>query len=65
MPSAWGALQQVDGLARGWVDHAFDRAGHLVDRVFLWLLALVGLGLVGGLVLVVLVTRAWRRRAAG
>ncbi|WP_163988485.1 chemotaxis protein [Pyxidicoccus caerfyrddinensis] len=56
-----GALQQVDGLAHGWVDHAFDRAGHLVDRVFLWLLALVALGLVGGLVLVVLVTRAWRR----
>jgi hypothetical protein len=56
-----GALQQVDGLARGWVDHAFDRAGHLVDRVFLWLLALVALGLVGGLVLVVLVARAWRR----
>ncbi|WP_246356653.1 chemotaxis protein [Pyxidicoccus fallax] len=54
-------LQQVDGLARGWVDHAFDRAGHLVDRVFLWLLGLLGLGLVGGLILVVLLARAWRR----
>ncbi len=55
------ALQQVDGLAMGWVDHAFDRAGRLVDRVFLWLLALLGLGLVGGLVLVVLLARVWRR----
>jgi hypothetical protein len=58
-------FQQLDGLARGWVDHAFDRAGHLVDRVFLWLLALVGLALVGGLILVALVARAWRRRAVG
>jgi hypothetical protein len=58
-------LQQLDGLGRGWVDHAFDRAGHLVDRVFLWLLALVGLGLVGGLLLVVLLARAWRRRPVG
>ncbi len=54
-------LQQLDGLALGWVDHAFDRAGLLVDRVFLWLLGLVGLGLVGGLVLVALLARVWRR----
>ncbi|WP_375760738.1 chemotaxis protein [Corallococcus exercitus] len=54
-------LQQLDGLARGWVDHAFDRLGPLVDRVFLWLallLVLLGVGgVLGGLVL----TRAWRR----
>ncbi|NBD08685.1 MULTISPECIES: chemotaxis protein [Corallococcus] len=54
-------LQQLDGLARGWVDHAFDRLGPLVDRVFLWLTllgVLVGAGaLLGGLML----TRAWRR----
>ncbi len=54
-------LQQVNGLALGWVDHAFDRAGHLVDRVFLWLLALVGLGVVGGLIAVALLARAWKR----
>ncbi|MFP2902913.1 hypothetical protein ACLEQD_42560, partial [Corallococcus sp. 4LFB] len=36
------ALQQLDGLARGWVDHAFDRLGPLVDRVFLWLALLLG-----------------------
>ncbi|RKH51063.1 chemotaxis protein [Corallococcus llansteffanensis] len=54
-------LQQLDGLARGWVDHAFDRAVPLVDRVFQWLLALVALGLVGGLVLVTLLIRLRRR----
>ncbi|NNB89111.1 chemotaxis protein [Corallococcus exiguus] len=51
------ALQQLDGLARGWVDHAFDRLGPLVDRVFLWLTLLAVLLGVGGLLL----TRAWRR----
>ncbi|MCP3137518.1 chemotaxis protein [Pyxidicoccus xibeiensis] len=56
-----GTLEQLDGLAVGWVDHAFDRAGRLVDRVFLWLLALVGLGLLGAGVVGVLVVRAWRR----
>ncbi|MHA7632683.1 chemotaxis protein [Corallococcus sp. M7] len=50
-------LQQLDGLARGWVDHAFDRLGPLVDRVFLWLTLLTVLLGVGGLLL----TRAWRR----
>jgi len=33
-----------------------------VDRVFLWLLALVGLGLVGGLLLAVLLPHARQRR---
>ncbi|MBN9683721.1 MULTISPECIES: chemotaxis protein [unclassified Corallococcus] len=51
------ALQQMDGLARGWVDHAFDRLGPLVDRVLLWLTLLGAGGLLGGLLL----TRAWRR----
>ncbi|WP_241759259.1 chemotaxis protein [Pyxidicoccus parkwayensis] len=58
-------LQQLDGMTRGWVDHAFDRAGNLVDRVFLWLLALVGLGVVGGIIVAALVLRAWRRRPVG
>ena len=53
-------LQQVDGLAGGWVDHAFDRATRLVDRVFLWLLGLALLMLVGGLLIAVVVARAWR-----
>ena len=53
-------LQQVDGLAGGWVDHAFERATHLVDRVFLWLLGLALLMLVGGLLIAAVVTRAWR-----
>ncbi|RYZ38886.1 MAG: chemotaxis protein [Myxococcaceae bacterium] len=54
-------LQQVDGLARGWVDHAFDRLGPLVDRVFLWLALLVALVGVGGLLGAWLLTRALRR----
>lgn len=58
-------LQQLDGLARGWVDHAFDRAGHLVDRVFLWLAVLLAVGLVGGVLLALLLLRAWRRRPVG
>ncbi|MGE6762422.1 chemotaxis protein [Corallococcus interemptor] len=50
-------LQQLDGLARGWVDHAFDRLEPLVDRVLLWL-TLLGVGaLLGGLLL----ARALRR----
>ncbi|QAT86947.1 methyl accepting chemotaxis protein [Corallococcus coralloides] len=54
-------LQQLDGLARGWVDHAFDRLGPLVDRVFLWLALLAVLLGVGGLLGGLLLTRAWRR----
>ncbi|WP_223635405.1 chemotaxis protein [Corallococcus sp. EGB] len=54
-------LQQLDGLARGWVDHAFDRLTPLVDRVFLWLALLAVLLGVGGLLGGVLLTRAWRR----
>ncbi|CAM4154272.1 chemotaxis protein [Corallococcus exiguus] len=54
-------LQQLDGLARGWVDHAFDRLGPLVDRVFLWLTLLAVLLGVGGLLGGLLLTRAWRR----
>lgn len=54
-------LQQLDGLAGGWVDRAFDRANHLVDRVFLWLLALGALALVGGVIIAALLSRAWRQ----
>ncbi|RKH69299.1 chemotaxis protein [Corallococcus aberystwythensis] len=54
-------LQQLDGLARGWVDHAFDRLGPLVDRVFLWLALLSLLVGVGGVLGGLLLTRAWRR----
>ncbi|NOK34386.1 chemotaxis protein [Corallococcus exercitus] len=54
-------LQQLDGLARGWVDHAFDRLGPLVDRVFLWLALLLVLLGVGGVLGGLLLTRAWRR----
>ncbi|NPC75235.1 chemotaxis protein [Corallococcus sp. AB004] len=54
-------FQQLDGLARGWVDHAFDRLGPLVDRVFLWLTLLAVLLGVGGLLGGLLLTRAWRR----
>ncbi|MBN8466516.1 chemotaxis protein [Corallococcus exiguus] len=54
-------LQQLDGLARGWVDHAFDRLGPLVDRVLLWLTLLAVLLGVGGLLGGLLLTRAWRR----
>ncbi|RKH49975.1 chemotaxis protein [Corallococcus sp. AB050B] len=50
-------LQQLDGLARGWVDHAFDRLEPLVERVLLWLTLLGVGGLLGGLLL----TRALRR----
>lgn len=55
-------LQQLDGLAGGWVDHAFDRANHLVDRVFLWLLAIAALALVGGLLIALVLARGWRAR---
>ncbi|XXF79984.1 chemotaxis protein [Myxococcaceae bacterium GXIMD 01537] len=48
------ALQQLDGLAHGWVDHAFDRADRLVNHIFLWVLALAALALLGGLGLVLL-----------
>ncbi|MCY1045115.1 chemotaxis protein [Corallococcus sp. bb12-1] len=54
-------LQQMDGLARGWVDHAFDRLGPLVDRVFLWLVLLVALVGAGGLLGAWVLTRALRR----
>ncbi|MFP2910426.1 chemotaxis protein, partial [Pyxidicoccus sp. 3LFB2] len=53
-------LQQLDGMAGGWVDHAFDRTTRLVDRVFLWLLGLAALALVGGLLIAAVVARAWR-----
>ncbi|MBN8226788.1 chemotaxis protein [Corallococcus macrosporus] len=54
-------LQQLDGLARGWVDHAFDRLGPLVDRVFLWLALLMVLLGVGGVLGGWVLARAWRR----
>lgn len=54
-------LQQVDGMVRGWVDHAFDRLGTLVDRVLLWLALLLLLMGVGGVLGGLLLTRAWRR----
>lgn len=52
------ALQQVDGLARGWVDHTFDRAADLVGRVWLGLLGL------GVLLAGVLLARGRRGRTA-
>lgn len=55
------ALKQLDGLAVAWMDHAFDRAAGLVDRVFLWLLGLLALALVGGIIIAALLARAWRR----
>jgi hypothetical protein len=55
------ALQQIDAMGYRWVDHAFDRADRLVDRVFLWVLALAGLLLLGGLLLAALLIRGWRQ----
>lgn len=58
------ALEQIDAMGYRWVDHAFDRADRLMDRVFLWVLALAGLLLLGGLLLVALLVRGWRRSRA-
>lgn len=58
------ALQQIDAMGVRWVDHAFDRTDRLVDRVFRWLLALTGLLVLGGLVLVALLVWGWRRTGA-
>ncbi|QRO03038.1 chemotaxis protein [Archangium violaceum] len=55
-------LAQMDPLARGWVDHAFERATGLVNHIFLWLLGLLVLFLLGVLVAAALLARAWRRR---
>ncbi|MBL0694782.1 chemotaxis protein [Comamonas sp. JC664] len=53
------ALRQLDGVARGWVDHAFERAMQLLVRVCLALFALLlGVG-------VLLVVARGRGRAAG
>ncbi|MBU8895047.1 chemotaxis protein [Corallococcus sp. M34] len=56
-------LEQLDGVGRGWVEESFTRATRLVDRVFLWLFALVGLGLVGGFGVGLVLLRAWRQAA--
>lgn len=54
------ALQQLDGLGRGWVDHAFDRAAHLLGRVCLAVFVLLlGVGVL------LAVARGRRGRAAG
>src|SRR5215217_2379864 len=55
-------LQQGERIGYGLVDHAFQRAATLVDRVFLWLLGLTLLGVVGAIAVAFLLTRAWRRR---
>ncbi|WP_342380794.1 chemotaxis protein [Myxococcus stipitatus] len=55
-------LQQGERIGFTLMDHAFQRASGLVDRVFLWLLALMALGLVGALLIAALLTRAWKRR---
>jgi|GEM_PF-3586824 len=54
-------LAQLDPLARGWVDHASDRATGLVNHIFLWLLGLLVLCLLGMLLAAALLARAWRR----
>ncbi|MBJ6763061.1 chemotaxis protein [Myxococcaceae bacterium JPH2] len=54
-------LEQLDGVGRGWVEQSFASATRLVDRVFLWLFALVGLGLAGGFVVGLVLVRAWRQ----
>ena len=59
------ALADVDRMGSAWVDQAFDRAARLMDRAFLWLLALVGVLVLGGLVALLLVLSAWKRRAPG
>lgn len=53
-------LEQIDAMGYRWVEHAFDRADRLVDRVFLRVLVLAGLLLLGGLLLVALLS--WGRR---
>ncbi|MFY2557521.1 chemotaxis protein [Corallococcus terminator] len=55
-------LQQGERIGYGLVDHTFQRAAMLVDRVFLWLLGLMLLGVVGAIAVAFLLTRAWRRR---
>jgi hypothetical protein len=55
------ALQEIDAMGYRWVDHAFDRMDRLVDRAFRWVLALAGLLLLGGLLLVALLLWGWRR----
>lgn len=54
-------LAQLEPLARGWVDHAFDRATGMVNHIFLWLLGLLVLFLLGVLLAAALLARAWRR----
>ena len=44
------------------VDHAFDRAQRLVDRMFLWFAGLLLLAVLGGALLALLLLRAWRHR---
>ncbi|NTX04360.1 chemotaxis protein [Myxococcus sp. CA040A] len=55
-------LQQGEQIGYGLVDHTFQRAAMLVDRIFLWLLGLTLLGVVGVVAVAILLTRAWRRR---
>ncbi|MCI0571913.1 MAG: chemotaxis protein [Myxococcaceae bacterium] len=56
-------LADVDRMSTALVDRSFDRAAGLLDRFFLWLLLTLGLLLVGGLLALWLVLRAWRRSA--
>ncbi|HVG64292.1 MAG TPA: chemotaxis protein [Hyalangium sp.] len=58
------ALEQVDVMGYRWIDHAFDRLDRVVDRAFMWVLALVGLLLLGGLLLAALLLWNWRRSRA-
>ncbi|WP_338867562.1 chemotaxis protein [Myxococcus stipitatus] len=57
-------LQQGERIGYGLVDHAFQRASGLVDRVFVWLLGLMVLGIVGALLIAALLSRAWKRRVS-
>ena len=57
-------LAEADRTVQRGVDHAFDRAQRLVDRMFLWFAGLLLLAVLGGALLALLLLRAWRHRPA-
>lgn len=59
------AMADLDRLGNGWIDHAFDRAAGLVDRVLLFVLVLTALLVIGAVLVALIVARALRRRAEG
>jgi len=56
------AFSELEQTGNGWIDHAFDRAGRLVDRIFAWMLLLAAL-LVAGAIAVTLLLLHERRRS--